>query len=213
MPTQTFFNLPEEKRTRIIQAAIEEFATNTLENASISHIIEVAKIPRGSFYQYFTDLKDLYKYIISLAGEQKLNYLYQWVPQLREDEFDFFKTLRDIYIAGMRFAEEHPELAAIGNHFLKSTDAELKKEVLAQQEPVARQWLRDFLQKGIELGQIDPEIDLNTVYYFISALNNAFVDYYFALQADYENFSLHKVPLLNLLDQMLYVLENGLKKK
>ncbi len=58
MPTDTFFNINEDKRERIIEAGIAEFSRNSFGDASISNIIEMAEIPRGSFYQYFDDLKD-----------------------------------------------------------------------------------------------------------------------------------------------------------
>lgn len=64
MPKQTFYNLPEEKRERLIDAAIDEFTIRSLREASITNIIKQAEIPRGSFYQYFEDLDDLFFYLI-----------------------------------------------------------------------------------------------------------------------------------------------------
>ena len=55
MPKETFFHLKEEKKENIEKALIAEFSSVTFEEASISNIIERAKIPRGSFYQYFLD--------------------------------------------------------------------------------------------------------------------------------------------------------------
>ena len=61
MPTNTFFNLPAEKKHKILKAANKEFARVPLEQASIKNIVEDAEIARGSFYQYFEiyyDFKD-----------------------------------------------------------------------------------------------------------------------------------------------------------
>ena len=63
MPTSTFFRLPEEKRKRLMDAAWEEFTTNSYTDASINRIIQKAHIPRGSFYQYFQDKEDLFWYL------------------------------------------------------------------------------------------------------------------------------------------------------
>ena len=49
MPKATFFNLNNTKRENIEKAIEEEFGRTTFEKASISSIIEKAKIPRGSF--------------------------------------------------------------------------------------------------------------------------------------------------------------------
>ena len=64
MPKETFFNLEEHKKATIIEAAKKEFTENELHKARVSNIIKEAGIPRGSFYQYFEDIDDLYYYII-----------------------------------------------------------------------------------------------------------------------------------------------------
>ncbi len=64
MPTQTFFGIPEEKRKKIITAAENEFKRTTLDKALISNIVKEAEIARGSFYQYFEDMDDLFFYIV-----------------------------------------------------------------------------------------------------------------------------------------------------
>jgi len=64
MPKDTFFNLSDEKKNKIIAAAKVEFTENPLRKSRVSNIIKTAKIPRGSFYQYFEDLDDLYYYVI-----------------------------------------------------------------------------------------------------------------------------------------------------
>ena len=50
MPSATFYNLPEEKRERLLRAAREEFSRVPYESASVNRIIRSAGIPRGSFY-------------------------------------------------------------------------------------------------------------------------------------------------------------------
>lgn len=57
---QTFFNLPEEKRERILRSAVREFNSHSYEKSSINRILESIQIPKGSFYQYFDSKEDLY---------------------------------------------------------------------------------------------------------------------------------------------------------
>ena len=64
MPTGTFFRLPEEKRARLMDAAWEEFSATPYAKVSINRIIQTAQIPRGSFYQYFTDKEELFLYMM-----------------------------------------------------------------------------------------------------------------------------------------------------
>lgn len=64
MPSKVFFNLPAEKRERIIAAAYHEFSQNIFEKASIRNILAEADIGTGSFYRYFESKDELYLYVI-----------------------------------------------------------------------------------------------------------------------------------------------------
>lgn len=64
MCTETFLRLPEEKRTRFLDAAWEEFTAARFVDVSINQIVRRAGIPRGSFYQYFAGKDDLLVYLL-----------------------------------------------------------------------------------------------------------------------------------------------------
>jgi AcrR family transcriptional regulator len=70
MPKQTFFNLPEEKKHIILRAARLEFSRVSFEEAAIANIIKTAKIPRGSFYQYFENKEDLFIFMMKNMGKK-----------------------------------------------------------------------------------------------------------------------------------------------
>lgn len=94
MPKETFFNLNLEKRERIEEAIKHEFSRVPFSKVSISNIIEEARIPRGSFYQYFEDKEDAVKYII-----QKYIYLENEIIRrfLIETNGNIFETTIKIY--------------------------------------------------------------------------------------------------------------------
>ncbi len=94
MPSRTFFNLKEEKRNRIEKALIHEFSKGSFEQASITNIIEEAKIPRGSFYQYFEDKKDAIKYVIEKFIVMDYEKMYQ---SLVDSNGDIFEASLKIY--------------------------------------------------------------------------------------------------------------------
>ena len=89
MCSETFLRLPEEKRTRFLDAAWEEFTQVPFTDASINKIVLRARIPRGSFYQYFTDKKELFSYL--LKGMMDF-FLKEYAAMLRQAEGDFFET-------------------------------------------------------------------------------------------------------------------------
>lgn len=65
MPKETYYYLPDEKKTRVYLACRSEFETHSYHEAKIMHIVKALNMPRGSFYQYFDDLKDCYFYVLS----------------------------------------------------------------------------------------------------------------------------------------------------
>mgnify|MGYP001367152296 CR=1 FL=1 len=62
MPKSTFLNLRPEKRADFTDAALFEFALNDYQNASITNMVKVLGIAKGSVYQYFENKKDLYEF-------------------------------------------------------------------------------------------------------------------------------------------------------
>ena len=72
MPTNTFFNLPIEKKKKIMNAAKSEFVEYSFYDASINRIIKNAGISRGSFYMYFENKEDLFLYILDGYREEVL---------------------------------------------------------------------------------------------------------------------------------------------
>lgn len=94
MPKDTFFHLKQEKKDRIINAAKKEFSTHLLHKSRVSNIIEDAKIPRGSFYQYFDDLEDLFYYIIDLSFED----LFKEGLKIASETNDLFEFLERTFV-------------------------------------------------------------------------------------------------------------------
>lgn len=91
MPTETFFNLSKEKQGRIMAAAKKEFSRVSLKEASIANVIREAEIPRGSFYQYFDGIEDLYYYYFHMIGHDSYQVLIEAVEATNGDLFAAFE--------------------------------------------------------------------------------------------------------------------------
>ncbi|MFO1445034.1 TetR/AcrR family transcriptional regulator [Bacillus sp. Bva_UNVM-123] len=73
MPKQTYFNLPPEKKQRIMDATYEIFITENYEDVNIRDIAKNAGISIGSFYQYFYDKDDLYLYFFNCIEKKYMD--------------------------------------------------------------------------------------------------------------------------------------------
>jgi AcrR family transcriptional regulator len=98
MPSSTFFRLPEEKRTRLVNAAWEEFTQVKFADVSINRIIQNAHIPRGSFYQYFQDKEDLFTYLLNEIRSSFLQTLRSALVEVDGNLFDLPIYLFDHFL-------------------------------------------------------------------------------------------------------------------
>lgn len=133
MPKETFFRLPEDKQQRLLQAARKEFERVPLQEVSIANIVREAKIPRGSFYQYFEDKEDLYYfYHKKLKEEGHFDFEYFLV----ESQGDLFKATETYFYRMLPEFIEGPHAEFYQNFFMfmdyhgtSKLSPELTKEV------------------------------------------------------------------------------------
>lgn len=206
MPKETFLNLPEEKKERIIDAAINEFAVRSYHKSRVTAIADSAGIAKGSFYQYFEDKKDLFKYIIELTVNKKLEYINQDMIKNKE-KYDFFQLLREIYLSGLRFAKENPRLVEIGNTLLNNK--ELQRETWGEHKDESSNFFRQLLEYGLVKGELDSSIDIDLLSKLLTELNYSLIDIVYEDGIDPDDFS----EEMDTIEEMLYIIENGIKKR
>jgi AcrR family transcriptional regulator len=167
MPKDTFFNLPEAKRARIAEAAIDEFAEKGYTGASISRICARAKIAKGSFYQYFDGKIVLFEWLIYHWGAQrKLATIKDLTPP---EPGDFWEQLSHMFIAGIRFGLNNPKLSRIAAVLWHpSGDPELQG-LIGQWQTLARHNWKLLLQQGQAMGQVRTDLDLDAAAEFALA--------------------------------------------
>ncbi len=96
MIKQTFYNLPKEKREKIIDVTIKEFQKGKKQKITINNVIKEAGISRGSFYQYFDDKLDLVEVVVDDMLNKMEAYIEQQLIENNGDIFDVFINIFDI---------------------------------------------------------------------------------------------------------------------
>ncbi|NLW12332.1 MAG: TetR/AcrR family transcriptional regulator [Clostridiaceae bacterium] len=203
MPKQTFLNLPEEKRAKIEQAAINEFTAYSYDQASTNRIVEAAEIPKGSFYQYFAGKKDLYRHILDKILERKMEFL---TPVMANPmEMDFFQLLRETYVAGLRFATSNPELQQISQRLMADRNHPVFVEFIQDNMGKADDVFRQLIQLGISRGELREDLDVAFAAHIISEMNNSVADFYksYVKQTMDDDY-------LNMVDKLLDFLRRGI---
>lgn len=156
MPTKTFYNLDHEKQQRIFIAAVDEFANTSYEHAKLSHIIKQANIPRGSFYQYFEDKFDLYKYIFDHIGQEKLSYISKTLKN--PNKIPFLKLFKELYKVGISFTLDNPKYVQITSHLLNNK-GEVFNKIMKNNFELALTMYESMIEQDKSLGLIRKDID------------------------------------------------------
>jgi len=115
MPKKTFFSLPEKKRNTVIEASKKEFSRVPLANALVANIIIDAKIPRGSFYQYFEDIEDCFYFIVDEYSKEIKTRL---IMNIKDFNGDLIKSYHSLFLYILDMMEEEKNKDYFENLFL-----------------------------------------------------------------------------------------------
>lgn len=168
MPTNTFFNLPAEKKHKILKAANKEFARVPLEQASIKNIVEDAEIARGSFYQYFENKQDLFDYIMtSKTGDMEKN-LIEMIEQENGNIINIFINIYDHLIEVGKIRRNNKLFRQIFENIKTSDNLMLtrKEEMNKKLEKI----LQDLYSKNKDILNIKNEEEFKLVIEILSAI-------------------------------------------
>jgi len=206
MPHQTFFNLPNDKQQRILDVCIKEFADKTYHKASISRIVKESKIAKGSFYQYFDDKQDVFKYILEYMGNLKMQYFADVLPHMQE--MNFFDLLKKLYVSGVVFAKDQPELTKIGNFILKTDDEELKNELMSDNASRSDAFMVSIIQSAIDRGEIRADLDVNFINHMVQSMSLSAIEYYYKT---HDSLTDDGVDFITATHSMVDVLKQGIQ--
>ncbi|MBN2879444.1 MAG: TetR/AcrR family transcriptional regulator [Clostridia bacterium] len=165
---ERFKNIDPQKRDKIINAAIDEFAANGYEKASTNEIVKNAGISRGLLYHYFKDKEELYDVLTKYAIEtfvDKINSSIDW------DEPDIFERLKQITFVKIEVSRVYPKLFNfVVNIFLKDKNVQTMEDAYAFYEKMGiniQELFTNVYQKNIDYSKFrEPEkigINMNII--------------------------------------------------
>lgn len=157
MPKATFFNLPDAKRQRIVELAIEEFASHPYRQASISRIVARAGIAKGSLYQYFADKLELYRWLVlDVANAELDGYV---ASQNIPPDADFFTRLQLVSLANLQFYHEKPHMARLAASLLDAGNDPEVSTTLAAHRNIITERLQNMVERAKASGELRPDLD------------------------------------------------------
>jgi AcrR family transcriptional regulator len=211
MPKATFENLPPTKRQRLIDLAMQEFASNDYETASITRIVAQAGIAKGSVYQYFENKQDWFLFLLEQAQNTLLSSLGQMPAPASSD---FFVVLRWQMGATIQAALKHPTEAKLIQRAFTSHlpfEATIQKNAKALRHTYLRHAIETAQESGVLTADINPSVCLFVIDTLLQNLGH-YVQELFALDMEHPE-SLENKELEVVFDQILTILQSGMKGK
>ncbi len=173
MPTKRFNNLAPERKKKLFETALNEFAHNGYEGASLNTIIRETGISKGSLYYYFEDKADLYMTVLKFYMDDMI----QKTGGMLTGEYtdDFWGDVENYAKKSLQILRENPDLVPFfkGLNVLSPT-SESVKELYDHGKSI---FTRIF-KRGREIGAVRTDIPLDLLINLIFAVDQV-LDFWF----------------------------------
>ncbi len=208
MPKQTFLNLPDEKQSRILDCAVDEFAEYGFDKASITRIVEASGIAKGSFYQYFEDKEDLYELVISrMLVEQKLRISAKYEGQL--EQLTLTEFLRVLFRAMLEEFSHQPKIIRVSMDFIRHPNEAVYKRIEEKYRGMRDQYYQAFILREKAHGEIDPNVNADVLAAMLLGLSYQLADW-LVLHGKSDCLAEYGEHIDKMLDRVDYILTNGI---
>lgn len=175
---ELFDKISEEKKSRILEAAITEFANYGYDRANINKIAEKAGVSVGSIYKYFNNKQDLYLAIVNFSVEKLKTVL----NEIISSEVDFLSTVEKIIKAIQLFSRSDVYLTKLYNEMATENNSELVWKIASDMEGVSANLYSSIIKKAQDNGQVRKDINPD---YFAFFLDNLFILLQFSYSCEY----------------------------
>lgn len=202
MIKQTYYNLPNDKKERILKAIISEIDKYDFEDISINRIVHTAQISRGSFYQYFDNKTDLFHLILE---DFRLDMYNACKSALNEAEGDLIAACKMVfdYVVEVSAKQYYASAFKTVFSFTNYNSQFLIEKSCPQGEPIIQE-IMQLVNK--DLLNIDSENDIAFMLEIIGAVLCKSWFEIFVMKRD-------AAAVKNKLDHMLLLMKNGFYRR
>ncbi|SHK24223.1 TetR/AcrR family transcriptional regulator [Paramaledivibacter caminithermalis] len=175
---KTFEKISEERRKKIFDVAISEFAANGYNGTNINVIVKKAGISIGSMYSYFASKEDLFLTIVDRAYQILENAL----KEVNIEDGDIFGMFEQLLRIAHNYATTYPEMNQIYLDITTQGLSSLSNRLSHKLEEITAKMYWDVIKKAKKRGFIDSNIDEHILSF---CLDNLITMYQFSFTSDY----------------------------
>lgn len=207
---QNFENLTRDKKKRILDTCMEEFAKNGYEGTSTNEIVKRAGISKGILFHYFGNKKNLYLYIVDYILEYALNKFYSDSEKLSSD---LFERIIQTGMRKLKIAYEEPLVHELLYKTFIDTPDDLKEDVKTRFMKLYNKEVPNFFEDmdtSLWRSDVDPQKAIEVVLIFMEGLQTKYLNQYKNQPADKVYVQMDKI--MDEIKQYMEILKMGIYK-
>lgn len=175
---KTFENISPEKRKKILEVAIGEFANHGFDNANINVIAQKSHVSVGSLYKYFDTKRDLFL----TAVHYGIGILESTLFDVVDSDCDIVEKLDSVISAIQHSSREYSDLIKLYNEMTSENNVDLVKSIAYDMETVSARVYTKVLEDAQKNGELKNDVDPKMFAYF---LDNLFMNLQFSYACSY----------------------------
>ncbi|MFZ5587985.1 MAG: TetR/AcrR family transcriptional regulator [Thermodesulfobacteriota bacterium] len=171
MPKETFNQIADEKRERILDQAARLFAQRGLNQTDMSELAARAGVAKGSLYNYFKSKDELYLHVCRQALARSREAVYGDI----DPTWDIHRQVEHIFRRGVQFALEHPEYVSLYLNTASAGMERFARKISREVEKHTANHLKRLLRQGMKKGLVRADLDVNLAAFLINSLYIVFI--------------------------------------
>lgn len=171
MPKDTFNQIAEDKRERILDQAARLFAERGLNQADMAELAARAGVAKGSLYNYFKSKDELYLHVCRHCLARSRQAVYGGLVSA----WDIHRQLDHIFRQGVAFALEHPEYVSLYLNTASAGMERFARKISRGVEKFTANHLKRLIRKGIKKGEVRADLDVNLTAFLINSIYIVFI--------------------------------------
>lgn len=175
---KTFEKISEDRRKRIFDVAIKEFASNGYNATNINVIARKADISIGSMYSYFASKEDLFLTLI----DSELRILENALKEVNIEDGDIFSIFERMLRVAREYATTYPEMNQIYLDITTQGLSSLANRLSHKLEEITADMYKEVIKRARQRGIINSDIEVNILSF---CLDNLIIMYQFSFTSDY----------------------------
>ncbi|AFQ45470.1 TetR/AcrR family transcriptional regulator [Desulfosporosinus meridiei] len=175
---ENFENLKEDKKKKILDACIFEFADKGYDKASTNAITNEAGISKGILFHYFKNKKALFNYVLDYCMQTMTE---EFMKYPLTETKDIFQRFSELGVIKLKIAQEYPYIVKLFMEALVSPPEDMRSEIEKKYLQASKRYMTTFF-KDIDYSKfrsgVEPSKAIEVITLFIGALGEKYLKDY-----------------------------------